>query len=125
MQRGQCAVKCSKTVRNAGTARLTSLLTTQQKSVMPLGSVASTSKFSGFNIKKTQDCYQNLLCNMVPILHIHHCCMLYETICLANNCPFKLSVTDLAFTDQKILSTAIPFINVFGSTSMDFARSIN
>ena len=25
---------------------------------------------SGINIRKTQDCYQNLFCNMVPILHI-------------------------------------------------------
>jgi len=30
---------------------------------------------SGINIKKILDCYQNLLYNMVPILHIHHCFM--------------------------------------------------
>jgi len=29
-------------------------------------------QMSGINIKKTQDCYQNLLYSMVPILHIHH-----------------------------------------------------
>jgi len=28
---------------------------------------------SSINIKNTQDCYQNLLYNMIPILHIHHC----------------------------------------------------
>jgi len=32
-------------------------------------------QMSGINIKKTQDCYQNLLYNMVPLLHIHHRCM--------------------------------------------------
>jgi len=44
-------------------------------------------------MKNTQDCYQNLLCNMVPILHIHH--RLHETISLANDSPFKLSASDL------------------------------
>ena len=29
-------------------------------------------QMSGINIKTIQDCHQNLLCNIVPVLHIHH-----------------------------------------------------
>jgi len=57
------------------------LPTAYYQSVMPLGSIVLTSNFSGFNIsvrhqhQKTQDCYQNFLYNMFPILHTQHCFM--------------------------------------------------
>jgi len=66
---------------------------------------------------------------MVSILHIHHRFMKPSVWLIISPSSSQYLIYCIillaAFTEQKILSTTNSFINVFGSTSMDFARSIN
>jgi len=45
---------------------------------------------SGINIKKTQDCYQNLLYNMVLMLNIHHHFMKLWLMHAPSSCQYPI-----------------------------------